>query len=392
MKKSAATEAAKPEDATKAFHCYVNPDNPSEAVLYRSLRWEMQSFLALFALTFPAVGAGLVLGGWIGLGVQKREAALKERYPDEPWKLQWAESVIPETRTVWGKALHLYPFWSALVVFPLVFATVSSGAFQQGAIAVLVMTFPAFWCIPAWFSGKFLRHRMAVGTTRFELADGPGSPGGLLRGSVWLEKPPPMHKSGEIHLVCERLITRKSGDGDSTSTEKIWSQRVIVEADSVTRDVSGFRIPVIFTLPADAPQSAPTDQDPIRQVWKLRFVVPGTAIQSDFEIPVFRTGRTPLPVGISQIPVGSILDGTSADLPSLLAARGIRAEFSADGTPTSLVCPAGRNRALIFFLLFFNIIWTGATVLLIVEHAPLLLHIWFVSNHFRRLDMCAWIA
>lgn len=137
---------------------------------------------------------------------------------------------------------------------------------------------------------------------------------------------------------------------------------------------------MIFTLPADAPQSAPTDQDLIRQVWKLRFVVPGTAIQSDFEIPVFRTGRIPLPVGISQIPVGSILEGTSADLPSLLAARGIRAEFSADCTHTSLVCPAGINRALIFFLLFFNIIWTGAAVLLIVQHAPLLFRmVWSVS-------------
>lgn len=112
----------------------------------------------------------------------------------------------PRNPTVWGKALHLYTFWSALVIFPLVYATVSSGAFQQSAVASLVMIFPEFWCIPAWFSGKFLRHRMAVGTTRFELVDGPASPGGLLRGSVWLERPPPM---------------RKSGDGDLTSTEKI---------------------------------------------------------------------------------------------------------------------------------------------------------------------------
>jgi len=382
MKKSAATEAAKPEDATRAFHCYVNPDNPSEAVLYRTLRWEMQAFMAIFALTFPAVGAGLVFGGWIGLGVQKRENSLKEQYPDEPWKWrsQWTESAIPETRTVWAKALHLYTFWSALVVFPLVFATVSSGAFQQSATAALVMIFPALWSIPAWFSMKFIRHRIAVGTTRFELADGPASPGGLLRGSIWLDKPPPMHKRGEIHLVCERLTTRKSSDGDSTSTEKIWSQHVTVEADSVTRDVSGFRIPVSIALPADAPQSAPSDQDPIRHVWKLRFVVTDTAIDSVFEIPVFHTGRTPLTGSILKIHAPSMLDETSMDLPALLAARRIVAEFAADGTPTSLVCPACRNRVMIVSSFFFNVIWTGFAVLLIKQHAPLLFRmVWSVS-------------
>jgi hypothetical protein len=382
MKKSTVTEAVRPEDATKAFRCYVNPDKPSESVLYRTLRWEMQSFMAIFALTFPAVGAGLVFGGLIGAGIKKRETALKERYPDESWKWtsQWAESAIPETRTIWAKALHLYTFWSALVIFPLIYATIASGAFQPSGTAWLVMIFPALWCIPAGFSLKFLRHRMAVGATRFELSDGPASPGGELRGSIELDRPPPMRKSGEIHLVCERLTTRPSSDGDSTTTEKIWSHHSTVQADSVTRDVSGFRIPVSFVLPADAPQSGPSDQDPIRHVWKLRFVVPGTAICSVFEIPVFHTGRTRLPVGISQIHAPSILDETSMDLPALLAERRILAEFAADGTPTSFICPAGRNRAMIIFLFFFNIIWTGAAVLLIVQHAPFIFRIvWPVS-------------
>ncbi|MEI6177023.1 MAG: DUF3592 domain-containing protein [Verrucomicrobiota bacterium] len=382
MKKSAATEAVRPEDATKAFRCYVNPDKPSESVLYRTLRWEMQSFMAIFVLTFPAVGAGLVFGGLIAVGIKKRETALKEQYPDEPWKWtsQWAKSAIPENRTSRAKVLHLYTFWSALVIFPLIYATITSGAFEKSATAAFVMIFPALWCIPAWFSLKFLRHRIAVGATRFELVAGPASPGGELRGSIALDRPLPMHKSGGVHLVCEKLTTRKSGDGDMTTTEKIWHHHSTVQADSITRDVSGFRIPVSFVLPVDAPQSGTSDQHSIKHVWKLRFEVPGTAIQSVFEIPVFRTGRTPLPVGNSKIHAPSILDETSMDLPGLLAARRILAEFAADGTPTSLICLAGRNRAMMIFLLFFNIIWTGAAVFLIVQHAPLIFRlVWPVS-------------
>jgi hypothetical protein len=383
MKKSAATEAAKPEDATKAFHCYVNPDKPTEAVLYRTLRWEMQSFMAIFALTFPAVGAGLVFGGLIGAGIKKRETALKEQYPEEPWKWtsQWAESAIPETRTVWAKALHLYTLWSALVVFPLIYATLSSGAFQQGGAAWLVMIFPALWCLPAWFFIKFLRHRMTVGATRFEMADGPASPGGILQGAILLDKPLPLHKSGSIRLVCEKRMTRQTGDGNSITTEKIWSDEAGVEADTITRDVSGFRIPVSFALPADAPQSGPSELEQIRHVWKLQLKVPGAAIDSVYEIPVFVTGRAASPARILKDSTPfSILDETSKDLPALLAARGIRAEFAADGTPSSLVCPAGRNRVMIFSLFLFNIIWTGFAVFLIQQHAPLIFRlIWPVS-------------
>lgn len=131
---------------------YVNPDKPSESVLYRTLRWEMQSFMALFSLTFQAVGAGLVFGGLIGVGIKKRETELKEQ--------------------------------------------------------------------------------------------------------------------------CERLTTRQTSDGDTTTTEKIWSHQATVQADSVTRDVSGFRIPVRFALPADAPLSGPADQEPIRHVWNLRTISP----------------------------------------------------------------------------------------------------------------------
>jgi hypothetical protein len=68
--KSAAKAERDPQQETgAAFRCFVNPSSPSESVLYRTLRWEMQAFMAIFALTFPAVGAGLVFGGWFGMRI-----------------------------------------------------------------------------------------------------------------------------------------------------------------------------------------------------------------------------------------------------------------------------------------------------------------------------------
>lgn len=42
------------------FRCFVNPQQPEQAILYRDLRWDMLSFKALFSLIFGGVGFGLI--------------------------------------------------------------------------------------------------------------------------------------------------------------------------------------------------------------------------------------------------------------------------------------------------------------------------------------------
>ena len=89
----------------RPFRCYVNPEKPSESVLYRTLRWEMQAFMAIFALTFPAVGAGLVAGGVMSTLASRKEAALRKQHPGEPWKWkpQWSGNSIPEKRDLMAR-------------------------------------------------------------------------------------------------------------------------------------------------------------------------------------------------------------------------------------------------------------------------------------------------
>ena len=370
------------QDTRQPFRCYVNPANPAESVLYRTLRWPLQAFMAIFALTFPAVGAGLVLGSLFAMRITKREAALRERHPDEPWKWKaaWAESSIPESATPWNTALYLYTLWSGLVIVPLILTTALSGAFQKEGTSWLVLIFAALWAIPVWFTSQRLRHRSAVGVTRFEAQESPAWPGGTLHGAILLDKPPPPRALAEVSLVCEKRVTRKSGDGTSTTREKIWSHQESVAQDRITRDLAGFRLPVMFTLPADAPVSGPGEDAATEHVWKLDLRVAGTAIHSAFEVPVFRTAKSPGLIESAPASVPSILDDASADLPALLAARRIEATFDADGMPQSIVCPPARNVSSILFLILFNLIWTAAAVFLIKQHAPLIFRmVWPVS-------------
>lgn len=379
--KATGLEDAGAQGNRKPFRCYVNPNKPDESVLYRVLRWQMQAFMAIFALTFPAIGAGLVAGGLIAVRIAKKDAELVANHPGQPWKWKsnWAGSSIPESAAGWSKALYLYTLWSGLIIVPLIFTTAMTGAFQTNRMAWLLLILVALWCLPAWFSLKRFRQRLAIGVTRFEPTQSPAYPGGVLAGAIMLEKPLPMRGDAELTLTCEKKVTRKTGDGDSTTTEKIWSHAQNVTLDQITRDVSGFRLPVAFSLPADAPQSDAGDDPAIKHVWKLQLKVPGTAIGPVFEVPVFHTGESPV-VTTTISAAASIQEVAAADLPILLAARSIRADFDGNGLPRSIVCPPARLRSLIVFLVVFNVIWTAVAALLIHKHAPLIFRIvWPVS-------------
>ncbi len=368
-------------DTRKPFRCYVNPQNPSESVIYRTLRWPMQAFYAVFALSFPAVGAGLVFGGLIAIRNAKQEAALRERHPGEPWKwkMNWAGPSIPESTATGTQALIPYTLWSALVIFPLILTTAMSGVFQTEKMAWLLLVFVAIWCIPGWYTVKRLRHRLAVGKTRFELQESPAWPGGLLRGSILLARPLPSRGAAEIGLFCEKRITRGSGEDKSTISEKIWSRQEIVPQDRITRDFTGFRVPVGFALPADAPESGAGGDAATEHVWKLELKVPGTAVHTVFELPVFRTGKSP--VLMTEAAGPSMSDSLSSDLPALLAEQRLKADFDGAGMPLSIIRPPARHRSLIVSLFIFDLVWTGAAVVLIKQDAPLIFQIvWPVSS------------
>ncbi|MGL5018018.1 MAG: DUF3592 domain-containing protein [Luteolibacter sp.] len=367
----------------RPFRCYVNPENPSESVIYRTLRWQMQAFMAIFALTFPAVGAVPVFAGLWGTRVIRKEAALSEKYPGEPWKWKthWAGTTIPECPTTGRLPLFLYTLWSALIVFPLILATAMSGAFQTDRSAWLVLIFLALWCVPAWFASKRILHWLTVGKTRLELQETPAWPGGVLRGSILLAKPLPVRAVPELHLFCEKRIIRGSGEDKSTIREKIWSARETLSQDRITRDFSGFRMPVSIAIPPDGPESSIHGEYSERYAWFLELKVPGAAVHSVYEIPVFRNGKSPALMMDAAGP--SISEDTSNDLPALLAEQRILAEFDHGGIPLSITRPAALRRSLIVFLLIFNLVWTAAAVVLVRQDAPWVFQIvWPLSAGF----------
>ncbi len=338
------------------FVCHVNPAAPGEAVLFRDFRWQLQAFMAIFTLTFPAVGAGLVVGGLIAMRAKSRQSATAA-----------PPGVIDDSTATTGRAVAAYSAWSGLVIGSLLATAMASGAFQKSGSAWLLLIYPALWAVPARFTLRRLRQHLAIGRARFELTDPPAKAGDTLRGAVLLDRPPPLRGVVEITLSCEKLVTTGSGKNSTTTRENVWSRDSTVPNDAITRDLTGFRVPVEFHLPPDAPASGEDEAPHTRHLWKLRMNVHGSPIRSEFVIPVEASG---LPVA-STATVPTI----RAEAESMLAARRIHAEFDAAGHPVSFVCPPGRNMQLVVLLVAFDLFWSAFAVFLIVKEAPLVFRI-----------------
>lgn len=376
-------------DGLPNFTCYVNPDDPRESILYHVLRWELQCFMAAFALTFPAVGAGLVFGGILATRLRKREQDLATRHPGQPWKARstWAdESAIPESNSPWRLALHAYTVWSALIIAPLILFTALSGAYRTQPLSWLTLILVAGWMVPAWFSSRHWRHLRAVGAVHFRPARTPFVPGGAVEGSIVMKRPPPLRRTMEAALICEKKTTIQGSDGDETTSDRIWEQRELIPLDGLGNDIDGHAIALSIRLPDDAPDSGKEREDAnTEHVWKLCYKIPGTMVSGAFELPVFRTGGSPQDSRpANPIPPGppgppgpskSILDQSLEHLPEQLRDFGIRSIFDEDRIPVQLTSPPCRSPWMLVFLLLFNLVWTTAAVWLVVAQAPLLFRI-----------------
>jgi hypothetical protein len=368
---------------SKPFRCYVNPAKPEEAVLFRDLRWEMQAFYAVFALTFPAVGAGVMLAGIASMRSQKARKQLAAAHPDAPWlwRPEWSAGPIPENSRLARLGLAAYTAWVTCIVVPLVAGTWLGGAFQREPISWVLLIFVALWCIPASISWKHFRQRMAIGAARLEMRRIPAVPGGTLSGEILLEKFSPQWMSGSVEILCERKTTVQSGSESSTATATLWAHQQPLAIDQMSREITGCRIPVQFVLPGDAPPcSLAESEEPGSEIsWSLKLKVPAAGVNPSFSIPVFHDGTAPAMAAAAAAPL-SIQSDAAAHLPAMLERYGVIIDLDERGLPRQLDCPPARNRGLLIFLLVFVLVWTGAAVFLINSNAPLIFKaVWPVS-------------
>lgn len=324
-------------------------------------------FLGMFGLVFSGVGFGLMAAAVYGARNSKKQQALQQSHPDEPWRWRtdWAEGRI-EAGT---RAAVLFPW-----IFALFWNGVSSGVWfvlprelaRGNRLVLIALLFPLIGVgLLIWAVRATIRFRR-FGKSFFELASTPVPIGGQIAGLISTQHPLEDAESVKLRLAC----VRREQSGDSTTEHLLWEDEKTLEADAI-RTTGG--IPVFFNIPADAQPASPTLSLP-RVIWRLQASakVPGVDYAAQFELPVFQVAGT----GGSSAPVEDPTERWQKDAGQfrLDPKSRIRVQAAIRGE-NEFIFPAARFPGVGIGLTVFFFLWSGFLWILIAMKAPLIFRI-----------------
>lgn len=263
---------------------YYNPADPADALLDRTIRWELIGFKLLFVVIFGGVGLGLIIFAMRGKRVIE-SAESKEK----PWlrRTEWADNQIRS-----GARTGLYVIWGFAIVWNLIS---SAPAFmiteiwaEQGPLALLVLLFPAVGLmLLGWAIKKTLEWRR-FGVTPLRMDPFPGAIGGDVGGEILLNIPFDPQMACEVTLSSLRSYISGSGKNRSRHESVEWQDSGYAK---VERAANGLRLLFRFTVPQGQHESEGRSDSYYLWRLNLKAELPGVDLDRDFEIPVYATGE-----------------------------------------------------------------------------------------------------
>lgn len=265
---------------------WINPENPTEAVLNRDFRWGLTAFYLGMGLVFGAVGGSLV---WFALRPRRPTAVADAA--GKPWLLrpEWAG---PEIGSRAGTGLKVT--WLFAVVwngFAVPVGILSALEFLDGnRPAALGLLFPLAGAgLLAWAIRQTLAWRR-FGNTAITMDPYPGAIGGQVGGTVDVRVPYDPQLRFRTSLTC--LYSHMTGSGKNRRR----SERVVWQTEGVAFAVPRLehtRLEILFEVDSGLPESDLRDESSYH-LWRLHIEadLPGVDFDRAFEIPVFPTGAS----------------------------------------------------------------------------------------------------
>ena len=361
-------------DAGRDFRCFVNPDEPTEALLFREMRGGLLGLMSIFAAAFCLVGYGLIFAGLYGSRLVAEADKRKVATPEQPWlwKKEWAGGHIRGGAK--GKMIGAFIFatlWN-LISAP-VFFFVPDEVAAGNRMALLALIFPVVGAGLAWWAIYSLLQWRKFGKSTFEMFRVPGVLGGYLEGTIQTSVKTAPEEGFRLTLTCTRTETSGSGNNRSTTEKVLWQDTELVSRAHLGAGRDGATVPVRFGIPYDAgPESDADDSGPIK--WKLeaQAAVRGVDYHGYFEVPVFRTEDSDPEL---ELAVSGEIDSLRSGPIDLQHAGIVNEPLPSGGT--SYVFSRARAKGAAFSLGCFAIIWSGAIWAMIAYDLPILFPIMF---------------
>jgi hypothetical protein len=340
----------------KPFHCFVDPQKPSDAVLYRDLRGEMLAFYAIFATTFGAVGLGLITAV---IAATRQTPTLKTDVPDDaPWtsRADWETGLISSSsssKVVITTLAALAIYWS-IAILPLLWKLPEILAHSRGWWKWSIFVFPLIDAVLVASTAYFLIRWRKFGESTLLLASTPGVIGGQLAGVVRTHKPVVSMDGFRLTLNCLDWL---STGNNSRSEVSLWQDEQLV-MEPMQGDGEGTAIPVLFAIPISCRETTRPGQSG-EVHWRLDISarVAGVDYAAKFDVPVFKTAESRADFKLDDQLVAQLAAGPKTDV--ILREAGIIREPLANGV--RLEFPMARHMFTAAIVTVFLAIWLSAT-------------------------------
>ncbi|HUM04310.1 MAG TPA: hypothetical protein VLT90_02545 [Terriglobales bacterium] len=323
----------------------------------------------IFGLVFCGVGFGLIFAVIFGGRMVKQQQRAQAEHPAEPWlwREDWAQGRIQSnTRSGMIEAWIFAALWNAVSAPVLVFLPQEAA---KKPVAYIALVFPVAGVFLLVRAIRFTLAYSEFGRTYFEMSPVPGMIGGELKGTIQTRFPHTPQHGIQLHLTCVNRTVSGSGNSRSTWEKILWRAETQLSAGQLYASPMGASIPVHFHIPWDAKASDSTNPSDVT-LWQLEAAadVPGVDYHDIFEVPVFRTARTP---------ASPPLEGSEATTTAITRPTTETIKIASTAAGTEFFFPAARNKGFAASTSVFSLIFASATVFLVVFHAPLIFPIAF---------------
>lgn len=272
--------------------CFVNPADPTQAVLDRELRFGLLVFHLTFATVFG--GLGLVLTvvsawAWWHARRQRRRALIEDLPPDQPWLAdeRWASGTIPPTLGAWRNGIIAAAVFWNLLWMPLL-GLIPRALHIGNYLALLSLPGPIVGLVLIAWAVRLIRRHRRFGRSVFHCHTLPGTIGGLLRGDLVLAGDVAPIEQVEVALECHQLASDPLSRKKRATWRLRWKSSQELAAPPVCFGENKMRLPVEFRIPHSYPPTQ-TREDEGTTEWKLLVRAPaaGVDLAIDFDVPVF---------------------------------------------------------------------------------------------------------
>ncbi|MBT8078761.1 MAG: DUF3592 domain-containing protein [Gammaproteobacteria bacterium] len=342
---------------------YVNPEDPQDSIIDRSLRWGLLGFKSIFMLVFGGVGLGLIL--WTLFGA-KSSPAQEQEFGSKPWLAndKWQSAVISS-----GSKSGMYGAWIfatlwSLISAPLPFLIYTEVLEKQNYLALVGLLFPLVGTgLFIWALRSTLEWRR-FGSAPVTLDPFPGSIGGHVGGTIDVNVPYDATVQYSVTLTSLHSYVSGSGKNRSRREKAGWQDSQVAHAE---HGAKGARLTFRFDVPDGLNESDASRDGERYNLWRMNLhaEMPGPDIDRDYEIPVYATGEHS-----QNLPEYSIAQAKSSQqkVDDVAVRKLVKLGYGTSGR--SMLFPAGRNLLAGFIGSLFAAVFGGVGVFLFTrEHS-----------------------